>query len=622
MKGRILFFIILQLVFVSFVMGNVDNKQVKLKSPIVFLRDIPHTLAGEAASEIETLAVRIDGVYQPVVLDEDGAFTVEGFITDKNVIYWKYNGIEVESNVTVLPAWTSIIPPFLAILLAFLMKDVFIALFLGVFSGAFLITGLNPFQAFDYIFNDLLIRVIGSAGNIRIIIFTLSMGGLILLMRKAGGIQDLVSKVTGSLSSPRRGMLASFFAGLLIFFDDYANALMVGSALRHITDKLRISREKLAFLVDATSAPIASIAPVSTWIGYEVSVISAAYEGIGPESGIWLFLQTYPYRFYTLLMLFFVLFIAFMNRDYGPMSKAESRARQEGKVLAPDARPMMDDTVSRIKSKDGQWYFALIPTLTVVAVIIFMFIFTGGQAVGFDAGLQEIFSHASTSNSLVLGPPAGIFVFMLMAKAKGLLSVKKMTEVLVAGSKFVLFAVFVLVLAWSISRICRDLSTAHFLVSLLGDNLSPRFLPALTFILSAVIAFSTGTSYGTMAIVFPLVIPLAHQLNILHEMPEMLSNQIMFSTMGSVLAGSVLGDHCSPISDTTLFSALSTASDHLHHVKTQLPYALTVGIISVVIGYLPMGFGFSPLISITLSIVLMALIVRFVGRKNPLPVEE
>ncbi len=620
MKVKWLFLVFL-MVIVPLNLAGADNENtLTLDSPAVFLEDISHTLEGKVGDEIESLALWDGTQYRDVILDE-GFFEVEDFRAPAGTLQWRLNGEEYEKSIILLPAWVSIIPPFLAILLAFLVKDVFIALFLGVFSGALLISNFNPFRAFDYIFNDLLIRVVGAGGHIRIIIFTLSMGGLILLMRKSGGIQDLVNRVTGRISTPRRGMLATFAAGLIVFFDDYANALMVGSAVRDITDKLRISREKLSFLVDATAAPIASVAPVSTWIGYEISVISAAYEGIGPESGIYLFLQTYPYRFYTILMLFFVFFISYMNRDYGSMLKAEKRSRQTGEVHADDARPMMDDTATRVTSEGGAWYFALFPVLTVVAVIVFMFIFTGGQAVGFDKGLREIFSEAATSESLVLGPPAGIVVFMIMAKIKGLLTFKKMTDGLVSGSKFVLFAVFVLVLAWSISRICRDLSTADFMVSLLGENLSPRFLPVLTFILSGIIAFSTGTSYGTMAIVFPLVIPLAHELNIVHALPEALADQIMFSTMGSVLAGSVLGDHCSPISDTTLFSALSTASDHLHHVKTQLPYALTVGGVSIILGYIPIGFGFPPLISIILSIVVLCLVVRYIGKTN-LPVED
>lgn len=601
------------------------------------LKGVSLPLRGSVSSEVETLSIIDDHEAYPINIT-DGKFQTDKMHFTSEEQVFLVNGKKQKINIELHSAWISLIPPLLALTLAFIIKDVFISLFLGIFSGALLLNGYNPFKAFFYLFNDLFIKVISSPGNIRIMIFTLTMGALILLMRKAGGIQDLVNRITRYIKTPRSGMVATFFAGIVIFFDDYANALMIGSAVRPITDKLRISREKLSFLIDGTSAPVASIAPVSTWVGYEITVLFSAYmlldlTGTIP-SGYSLFLKTYPFRFYTILMLLFTFLIAYLDRDYGPMAKAEERARIHGQPLAYDATPMTDKEISTEKEAEANWLFAIIPILTVIGVIVYMLLYTGYQSYpgNFAADLTApssigsklkliiaLLEGSQTSASLVLGPSSGIIVFVIMAKIKGIFTFKRMANIFVAGAKFVLFAVFVIVFAWSIGTICKEVHTAHFLVSILSDTLSPRLIPLLGFLLSAVIAFATGTSYGTMAIMFPIIIPLSYELSRLSGLPADLASNLLFASMGSILAGACFGDHCSPISDTTLFSSLSSGADHLHHVKTQLPYALTVAAISVLFGYLPIGYGISPWICLPVSAIVMFLVIMIIGKKNPKP---
>ena len=488
-----------------------------------------------------------------------------------------------------LPGWVSILPPLFAILLALLFRQVLVALVLGVWLGAFLLVDLSFIASFARLLDTHIVGAIANRGHASILVFSLLLGGMLGMMTQSGGAKGLASWVSTDTKSRRRGQLTTWFLGLLVFFDDYANSLLVGSSMRPVTDRLRISREKLAFLVDATAAPVASLALISSWIGVEVGYIADQFAHLGIERDAYLtFIETIPFRFYPILMLFFVFWVGFRGRDFGPMRRAEERALATGLVSAPGSKPASDFHEDAVPDEvDGRPWNALVPVLVVVAVAG-LGIYFDGRAKALEAGLEPtlraIVGQASSSSAILWGTGAGCVAAMALAVWSRALSFSGALDAWMSGMRSMLYAAVILVLAWALGSVCRELDTAGFLISILGDWISPAWIPASVFVLAALVSFATGTSWGTMAILFPLVVPLAHQVAPGQE-------TILFGTVSSILAGSVWGDHCSPISDTTVLSSMATSCDHMDHVRTQLPYALSVGAVSVLCAELPVAAG-------------------------------
>jgi len=516
-----------------------------------------------------------------------------------------------------LPAWTSILPPLLAIVLALLFRHVLVALALGVWLGAFLISGLSPVASFARLLDTHIVNAIADRGHASILVFSLLLGGMLGLMTQSGGAKGLASWVSTDATSRRRGQLTTWFLGLLIFFDDYANSLLVGSSMRPVTDRLRISREKLAFLVDATAAPVASLALISSWIGVEVGYIADQFTHLGIERDAYLtFIETIPFRFYPLLMLLFVAWAAIRGRDFGPMLRAEQRALREGLVSRPGAQPASDFHEESVpEDVPGRPMNALIPVVVVVLVAALGIYVDGLSKVttaGLEPSLRAIVGAASSSAAILWATGAGCLAALALAVGTGALSFGKSIEAWMSGMRSMLFAAVILILAWSLGGVCRDLDTASFLIGVVGDWMAPAWIPATVFIMAAVVSFATGTSWGTMAILFPLVVPLAHQIAPGNE-------TILLGTVSSILAGSVWGDHCSPISDTTVLSSMATSCDHMDHVRTQLPYALLIGGVSLLCAELPVAAGwYGPWVGLLVGAVVMIaafeLLSRPVGR--------
>lgn len=488
-----------------------------------------------------------------------------------------------------LPAWVSILPPLLAIALALLFRHVLLALVLGVWLGAFLISGLSPLASFARLLDTYIVNAIADRGHASILVFSLLLGGMLGLMTQSGGAKGLASWVSTDVTSRRRGQLTTWFLGLLVFFDDYANSLLVGSSMRPVTDRLRISREKLAFLVDATAAPVASLALISSWIGVEVGYIGDQFTHLGIERDAYLtFIETIPFRFYPILMLVFVAWLAFRERDFGPMLGAERRALEEGLVSRPGSQPASDFHEESVpEDVPGRPMNALIPVVVVVLVAA-VGIYIDGRfkvlSAGMEPSLRAIVGEASSSAAILWGTGAGCLAALALSVGSGALSFGSSIEAWMSGMRSMLFATVILVLAWSLGAVCRDLDTASFLIGAVGDWIAPAWIPATVFVMAALVSFATGTSWGTMAILFPLVVPLAHQIAPGNE-------TILFGTVSSILAGSVWGDHCSPISDTTVLSSMATSCDHMDHVRTQLPYALLIGGVSLLCAELPVAAG-------------------------------
>lgn len=479
--------------------------------------------------------------------------------------------------------WLSILPPLLAIFLAWRSKEVLVSLFAGIFLGATLLANNNPLLGFMKTIDTYLVGALADSWNAAILLFLITLSGMVGIITKSGASQEVADFIAQKAKSAKKAQVSTWFMGLLIFFDDYANSLIVGTTMRSITDKLKISREKLSYIVDSTAAPVTSMALISTWVGYEMGLIRDAFANLGIERNIYAtFIQSIPYRFYSILALFMVLMIALKSKDFGPMYEAEKRAREEGKVLADDANPMASDELTDMEGKSDhrmKWYDAFWPIIGVIAVTLVGLWYSGG---GMEAGvsIRKAFSEADSSVVLLWSSFSGTLIAGLLAMIKGKLSIDETMEGWIDGAKALATACGILILAWALGDVIDQLGTAEFIVNTTKGFIPPFMVPTMMFIIPGIVAFATGTSWGTNAIIMPIAIPMAVNFG-----------APLLPAIGAVLTGCVLGDHCSPISDTTIMSSTASAADHIDHVRTQMPYALTVGGVAVAFGFLPAGLG-------------------------------
>ena len=497
--------------------------------------------------------------------------------------------------------WWSLVPALLAIGAALAFRQVVAALFLGVWAGAWIASGSAAtgwFTGFFAAIQTYILSALADEGHAAIILFSLLIGGLVGLIQKGGGTEAIVQLVTRWARSAGRGQLATAVLGTAIFFDDYANTLIVGGTMRPITDKLRVSREKLAYIVDSTAAPVACIALVTTWIGTEVGYIAEAIDQIPgyDEAAYSVFLNSIGYSFYPLLALLFVFLVAGTRRDFGPMLQAERRARPTGQVSRPGTTAAQFEAEADVlRPKDGtppRLVNALLPIGVLVTGVLVGLWITGSASAGAGASLQDVVGAADSYAAMMWASLAAVVAAVVLLVGQRIVTLDESVEAMMAGMRTMLFALLILVLAWALSEVNAAIGTGEFLKELLSDKLNPGFVPALVFLLAAATAFATGSSWGTMGILMPLVVPLAWNVlaaDGLHTTGEY--HHIIYSAVSAVLAGAVWGDHCSPISDTTILSSLASQCDHIDHVRTQLPYALTVGGAALLLGTLPAGFG-------------------------------
>ncbi len=610
------------------------------------LEDGPKVILGGVPFSIE---LRGDGPFMITwdVLDAHGTILASGFLppdqtamaTDLVVadrsglpLTIRGGGVSRQFSRPYAPGWFSLAPPAVAILLALLFKEVITALLAGVWLGALAVAGYNPISAFWRTIDLYTVPAIGDVdgGHTQIIVFSLLLGGLVGIVAKNGGTQGIVDAVSPFASSKRRGKIATWLAGLAIFFDDYANTLIVGNTMRPITDRLKVSREKLAYIVDSTAAPVAALVPISTWVGYEISLIgdgmsiAAQQTGVDPElvatltsiSPFAVFISTIPYLFYPLLALAFVFLTSVMNRDFGPMAAAERRAASGLGVHREDARLAVDTRESLMTPPEGvkpRWHNAAIPIVTVIVVVLGGLYSSGLSSVGADASLMDIFGAADPFAPLLWGSAAGCLVGIVISLLQRILTVEESLDAWLSGMRAMFMAIVVLTLAWSLGQVTEDLGTAQYLALVLSDALPLEFIPALVFLTSAAMAFATGTSWATMAIMLPLVIPLTVTLGGAEGFGVGGEYSILLGSISSVLAGAIFGDHCSPISDTTVLSSTAAACDHLDHVTTQLPYALFVGLLAVLMGDLGTAFGLPVWLAFLGAIAILAGGLRWLG---------
>lgn len=540
-------------------------------------------------------------------------------------------------TITAIPLWMSLIPPLIAIIMALITGEVLGSLFLGVFSGAaimgFYTKGLTGVLiGFLSVFDTYIIGALNDAGHLSVILFSMTIGAVVALISKNGGMRGVVNKITGFASTPKRGRLATYFLGISIFFDDYANTLVVGNTMRPVTDQLKISREKLAYLVDSTAAPIAAIAFVTTWIGAELGYIADGLTALPQidESPYSVFLNSLAYSFYPVLTLAFILMMILMNKDFGPMYNAEKRAADTGKVLSKSSTEedfKSEENANEFKRKKGtspRAFNAVIPVVIIVAGTLAGLWVTGSSPeirnntdLSFLQRLSETIGNADAYVALLWSSLSSLAVAVVLTLSQKLLSSTEIADTIINGFKSMMSAIMILVLAWALAQITQEMHTAAFLKNLWSPALSPVLLPAITFVLAALTAFSTGSSWGTMAILYPLLLPAAFNISIDAGFETAAAMSIFYNVTSCVLAGSVLGDHCSPISDTTILSSLASGCNHIDHVRTQMPYALTVGIIAILVGTLPAAMGISTLWLFPAGVLVLYAIIRFKGKELP-----
>lgn len=526
----------------------------------------------------------------------------------------------------------TLIPPLIAIVLAFTTKNVVLSLFAGIFSGTIIVQyagGANIIAGIVLGFADIVDYILNSLAdpwNAGIILQVLAIGGLIALITSSGGARAVAESLAKKAKGPISTQLITWLLGMLVFFDDYANALIVGPIMRPVSDKMNISRERLAFVVDATAAPVAGIALISTWIGYEVGLINDAYQTIGQNVNAYgIFLQTLPYRFYNILMLFFVVVTSLTLREFGPMRKAQERARDTGQLVA-EGSLLENDDETEVLTEEGNasiWN-ALIPIGSLIVFSFVGFYTNGRQAIMASgntalihlletsplsfAAIRETFGLSDASVVLFQAALVSSIIALVMGVIQGHYNFGKGIDIWVSGMKSLVITGVILLLAWSLAGVMNDLGTADYLVSLLGDAMPAFLLPTVIFILGAIISFATGTSYGTMGILMPLAIPLATAMQ-----PE--NSEFIVMSIGAVLTGAIFGDHSSPISDTTILSSMGAGSNLLDHVTTQLPYAIAIAVISVLFGYIPSAFNISIWIVLPITFLAVIALVFILGKK-------
>lgn len=474
----------------------------------------------------------------------------------------------------------SILPPLLAISLSIITKEVLSSLIVGIMVGAMILTGGNLIKAFEKAMETLITTAGDPSWNFRVLMFTALLGSIIGMISRANGPQAFGRWAEKNIKSRSLSLFITWLLGVLIFMDDYFNCMTVGTALRPVTDRFRVSRAKLSFIIDSTAAPVCTLVPISTWVAYVASLMIPLFEqynlNLNPYT---VYVQMIPYDFYPWLIVLMVLITSFTNLEYGPMARAEYRALS-GKGLWDESitkTPPGDEFENMEKSEKGSAIDMVAPLLGLIVIMLVCMAYSGGFFEG-KAGFFEAVMNSDSATALVWGATITLILTACFYSLRGIVRIKDSMEAVIQGAKSMMVALFVLSLAWTIGSICKELGTGLYVSSIMSDTFPAWAVPFTLFILTAFIAFSTGTSWGTWAIMIPIAVPLAVTMKL-----------DLLPSIAAVLSGGVFGDHCSPISDTTIMSSTGGACPHIEHVNTQLPYALTAAVASAV-GFLITGF--------------------------------
>jgi Na+/H+ antiporter NhaC len=483
----------------------------------------------------------------------------------------------------------SLVPPLVAIVLALWTREVFIALAVGIWLGYLILAGGNPIEGTLGAI-EAQVAVMTNEGNAKLVIFTLIMGALIALIQRSGGVEGFIARILSFLTKVgtkqadkgNRKVVETISAltGMVLFIETNISVLTVGTLYRPIYDKLGIPREKLSYITDSTCAPTCILVPFNAWGAFIMGLLIAQ----GFTQPFPVLMSTIVYNFYPILTLILIFVVIWTGWDVGDMKKAETRARDTGKILRDGAVPMMDDSISMLAAKDGAPLRALnmiIPVASMVLLMPTFLIYTGwGDADG--TGLAKAWSaltQGSGSAAVLYAVSGAILIAMVMYKIQGLMGIREMTTLCLKGMSGMVGITLLTVLAFALNDMCRDLGTGQYMAEVAQGFITPALVPAILFLVAAFIGFSTGTSWGTFAIMIAVAVPLSNSMGVNVNM-----------ALAAVLGGGIFGDHCSPTSDTTIITSLATANDHIDHVRTQLPYALIAGggatFMYLVLGYM------------------------------------
>ncbi|RKP19632.1 hypothetical protein ROZALSC1DRAFT_28785 [Rozella allomycis CSF55] len=640
------------------------NKSLSIKSPLAVLRGIPFSVSFSVAPLVGDDRPWKDNVGYYTVYDGefvissnkfspyDEEIKVKDLLVDhfgehefKVVVSGSVNGEAILSDtfeVYCIPGILSILPSIITVALAMWLKQNILALFIGICIGSTFIYRYNPITGIMRAVDTIVVEALADSGHASVIYFCLLIGGMIAVIGKGGGAKGMAQAVTKFAKTRRSAQLVTFFVGIFIFFDDYASCLITGSTMRDIGAQLKISREKLSFIVDTCAATISCLFIVSSWVGVEVTQIEDGFKEAGIEENAYSsFLNAIPYKFYPILVLIFTFITIITGKDFGPMYRAERRAVVYGKVSSDHAKPVVDvddETMSPKSDKPQRWYNAVIPFLVIIFVVFGGMVLEGyfhvqdrlggsieremilattqGQkmrllseqgSLSFD--IQTYLSKSDSFHALIWGSLAGSFVAIFLVVAQRILTLSEAMDAWLAGCKSMIFAILILAHAWGLGNISNQLQTSDFMTFALKGNIPAGLLPTIVFILGAGVSFATGSAWGTMSILFPLVIPLVHDL-------AKGDLNLLYASMAAILSGSVWGNHTSPIADSCIMSSMSTGCDHEDHVKSQALYAIIAGIISILFCTIPVGFGLYPFwAALLISIAVMIIIIMLFGRK-------
>ncbi len=491
----------------------------------------------------------------------------------------------------------ALLPPLVAIILALITKEVYSSLMIGIIAGGLLYAGFNPVVAMEHIFKDGMIGQLSDPWNVGILIFLVVLGSIVMLMNRAGGSAAFGRWASTHVKTRMGAQLATFALGVLIFIDDYFNCLTVGSVMRPVTDKNRVSREKLAYLIDATAAPVCIIAPISSWAAAVTGFVDGA-------NGLTLFIRAIPYNLYAFLTIGMMLMLILSGQDFGPMKKAEKNLPKENmpdKSLMESGMTGAEEQPAPPVSEKGKVIHLVLPIITLIFCCVIGMIYTGGFFEG--ESFVDAFANSDASVGLVYGSMAALFITIIFYLCTGVLSFKECMNAIPEGFKSMVPAILILTLAWTLKGMTDSLGAAAYVASVVEkvaeNGMVMSFLPAFVFLIGAFLAFATGTSWGTFGMLIPIVV---------FTFGGDINNELMIIAISACMAGSVCGDHCSPISDTTIMASAGAQCEHINHVSTQLPYALTAAAVSFV-GYVIAGFVRSWLIALPVSLLIMGAVI-------------
>lgn len=480
----------------------------------------------------------------------------------------------------------ALVPPLIAIGLALITKEVYSSLFVGIAAGAFLVSDGNPIGALNAALNDGFIAKLSDSWDVGILLFLVMLGIIVALVNKAGGSRAYGDWARERIKTRKGSIFATFALGCLIFIDDYFNCLTVGSVMLPVTDGHNVSRAKLAYIVDATAAPVCMIAPISSW----AAAVSGVVEGY---NGIELFIKAIPYNYYSLLTLVMIITITAMNFDYGPMAVHERNAQKNNDLYTTDARPYDNAKIEDVSSK-GKVIDLVLPVVFLIVSCVVGMIYTGGFFEG--ETFVDAFANCDASYGLPLGALVAVLFTFVLYMTRRVVNFKDFMSCVPAGFIAMVPAILILSFAWALSAMTGMLGGAEYVAGLVEGSAAgfQIFLPAIIFLVAGGLAFSTGTSWGTFGILIPIVVSLSGSL----------TEEMLIIGISACLAGAVFGDHCSPISDTTIMSSTGAQCDHINHVSTQLPYAATAAGISF-ITYIVAGATQNVFLSLAFGVALM-----------------